>query len=365
MDVPMYDLKREYLADREAYLSLFDEVCRSAQFADGVYAARFESAFGAYLGGMHAAAVNSGTDALILALKALGVGPGDEVIVPSATFNATPGAVALTGAVPVFADCEEDTWQISPASARGLITDKTKAVIGVHLYGGMFDVRAFRRLTREAGLFLIEDCAQALGASLHGAPAGSFGDAACFSFYPTKNLGSFGEGGAVVSADNALIDRVQLLKKHARTPEGDHLAVSGNMRMHGLQGAILTKKLERLPDFLARKARIAACYRKAAAQSPALTVQATEPGSVHAYHLFAVLPDDRDRFTEYLTARGIAFSVQYPVPCHRQTAFAAFGGARSLPVTERLFSRVVTVPSYPYLTEEEILAVAAALREYR
>ena len=365
MKVPMYDLRREYLAEREIWLSIFDEVCRSAQFAGGAFVDGFENAFGAYLDGVSVGAVGNGTDALILALRALDVGAGDEVIVPSATFTATPGAVALIGAKPVFADCDPETWEISPDTVRPLIGPKTKAVIGVHLYGGMFDAPALRALCEENGLYLIEDCAQAAGAALNGIPAGLFGDAACFSFYPTKNLAAFGEGGAVCSRNADLIARVRSLRNHAHTPRGDFSELAGNMRMQGLQGAVLTHKLKNLPDFLKGKSKIAGIYRAALEGHPALRPQKTLPGCAHAYHLFAVEADDRARFIAFMASRGIETSVQYPIPCHLQQAFAGPERPAVLPVTERLFSRCVSVPSYPLLTEGEILAVAEALRAYR
>ena len=364
--VPMYDLKREYLRERETYLSLFDEVCASAQFADGAYVHGFEAAFGRYLGGQAVSAVSSGTDALFLTLKAFGVGPGDEVIVPSATFTATPGAVAMTGAVPVFADIEPDTWELSAAEAERLLTGRTKAVLGVHLYGNLFDTDALSRVARGAGIPLIEDCAQAAGAKKGDVPAGALCSAACFSFYPTKNLGAFGEGGAVASADPDLVRRADSLKKHARTPEGDHPTLGYNMRMQGIQGAVLTHKLKSLDEITARKNRIAARYREALRDHPLLACQAVRPGVLHAYHLFAVKTDDRARFRAYMQKKGIETGVQYPVPCHLQGAFAAGSpGAGALPVTEALFRACVSIPIYPYLTDDEISAVCLALREYR
>ena len=364
--VPMYDLAREYQHERETYLSLFDAVCASAQFADGDFVHAFEKSFGDYLGGVAVSGVSSGTDALFLALRAYGIGPGDEVIVPAATFTATPGAVAMTGATPVFADIDPDTWEIAPCEVRRLMTKKTKAVLGVHLYGNLFDVDALREISGDAGVPLIEDCAQAAGAKLGDTPAGALCDAACFSFYPTKNLGAFGEGGAVASADKALVRRVDNLKRHARTPDGDHTELGYNMRMQGLQGAVLSHKLKRLDAFTARKNEIAAKYRGALEGHPLLACQKTQPGVRHAYHLFVVKTDDRARFCRYMKKRGIETGVQYPIPCHLQGAFAAVSpGSGALPVTEALFAACVSVPVYPYLSDEEIAAVCAALQEYR
>lgn len=360
--VPMYDLKREYLADRQRYLDLFDGVCTDAAFSDGKYVRAFESAFAARFGdGFFAAALGSGTDALFLTLTALDVGPGDEVIVPSATFTATPGAVKMTGARPVFADCDPDTWQIDPAHVSSLITGRTKAAIGVHLYGNPFDAPALRRITDAAGIPLIEDCAQSFGAELNGVRTGCFGAAACFSFYPTKNLGAFGEGGAVLSRDRALAERVGFLKKHAKTEDGDHPVLGYNMRMSGLQGAFLCRKLEGTDAFLARKRAIAGQYLAAVGDSPVLVPQALVPGSLPSYHLFVLKTDDREAFRRFMADRGVETAVQYPVPCHLQGVFA--DGSR-LPVTEELFRRAVSVPIYPYLTDAETASVADALQAY-
>ena len=366
MHVPMYTLEREYLQNKEEYQRLFDAVCSSAAFADGTFTHRFEEAFGAFLGGAHVSAVSNGTGAIFLALRALGVVPGDEVIVPSATFTATPGAVQMAGATPVFVDCDPETWEISPAEVAEKLTAKTKAVLGVHLYGNLFDTSALRSLTRDAGVLLLEDCAQAAGAEENGKKAGCFGDAACFSFYPTKNLGAFGEGGAVVSADPAVIDRVSSLKKHARTPEGDHTELGYNLRMDGLQGAVLTHKLETLEPFVRRKNEIAARYLAALGENPLLIPQKVRPGVRHAYHLFVLKAHDRERFRAYMAARDVETAVQYPVPCHLQTVFAAGAPAKgALPVTEQLFDHCVSLPCHPLLTDAEAARVAAALADYR
>ena len=212
--IPMYDFPREYAVHRERYLALFDDVCRTGQFSDGQFSHAFEKDFAAYTGVKYAASVGNGTNALVLSLRALGIGPGDEVSVPSATFTATPGAVMMCGAKPVFADIEPDTWEISVASVEERITRKTKAVIGVHLYGGMFDVEAMQSLCDAYGIPFLEDTAQAVGSEWKGKKAGSFGKTGCFSFYPTKNLGAFGEAGCVVSGDETLIARINALKEH-------------------------------------------------------------------------------------------------------------------------------------------------------
>ena len=361
--IPMYDFPREYEAHREQYLAAFDCVCRTGQFSSGRFARIFEQDFAAYIGTKYTASVGSGTDALILSLRALGIGPGDEVIVPSATFTATAGAVMICGAKPIFADIEPDTWQISAASVEKLITKKTKAVIGVHLYGGMFDVETIGSLCEANGIPLIEDTAQAVGSEWKGKKAGTFGKAGCFSFYPTKNLSAFGEAGCVVSEDETLIARINALKEHD-SRSGEFRELGYNMRMDGLQGAILSLKLKRLDAFTERKNEIAALYRAGLKDSARLTCQYAPPYVKHSYHLFVVRTDERDRFIAYMTEKGICTGVQYRVPCHRQKVFFNVAGQISLPVTDSLAETCVSVPIYPYLTDDQIAYVAEQMKRY-
>ncbi len=361
--IPMYDFSREYERNRQRYTDAFDKVCRTGHFAGGEFSAAFEKGFTAFLCTPFCAAVNSGTSALFLALTALGIGAGDEVIVPSGTFNATPGAVMMCGAKPVFADCDENTWQISPDEVKKLISKRTKAVIGVHLYGGTFDVEKIKKMTDEAGIALLEDTAQAFGSKYKDKYAGTFGKAGCFSFYPTKNLGAFGEGGAVVSEDEELILRINDLKAH--DARNGFTVLGYNMRMDGIQGAILCAKLVDMPDLLEKKRTIAKIYGEAVAENPLLTPQYIPPEVTPSYHLYVVKTDDRERFRAYMEDRGIETGVQYAVPCHRQKVFTDAFGYVPLSVTEDLFSKCVSVPVYPYLTDDEISAVAAALKEYR
>ena len=361
--IPMYDFPREYSVNREQYLSLFDAVCRTGEFSDGSFSHAFEKDFAAYLGVESCASVSSGTAALVLALRALGIGPGDEVIVPSATFTATPGAVLMCGAKPVFADIERDTWQINVADVEKRITKKTKAVIGVHLYGGMFDVEEMASVCDAYGIPFLEDTAQAVGSEWNGKKAGTFGRTGCFSFYPTKNLGAFGEAGCVVSQDETLIARVNALKAHD-SRDGAFRELGYNMRMDGLQGAILSFKLKQLNAFTERKEYIAALYRDALKGSSQLNCQYVLPQVRHSYHLFVIKADDRDGFATYMRKKGIATGIQYRTPCHRQKVFVDAVGACSLPVTEELMDHCISVPSYPYLTDDEIAYVAEQIRRY-
>lgn len=361
--IPMYDFPREYAVHREQYLALFDAVCQKGQFSDGQFSHAFEKKFAAYIGAKYAASVSNGTSALVLSLRALDIGVGDEVIVPSATFTATPGAVMMCGAKPVFADIEPDTWEISVASVEKRITKKTKAVIGVHLYGGMFDVEAMQRLCDAYGIPFIEDTAQAVDSEWKGKKAGTFGKTGCFSFYPTKNLGAFGEAGCVVSEDESVIVRINNLKEHD-SRSGLFGELGYNMRMDGLQGAVLSYKLTQLDAFTDRKNTIAALYRDSVKGSNKLICQYAPPHVKHSCHLFVLKTDDRDRFISYMTEKGIGTGVQYRVPCHQQKVFTDAVGYIPLPVTEDLMAKCVSVPSYPYLTDDEIAYVAEQLKSY-
>lgn len=362
-NVPMYDFSREYAINRQRYLDAFDTVCSTGHFSDGEFAHAFEKDFAAYLGSSFCASVNSGTDALQLTLLALGVGAGDEVIVPSATFTATPGAVMMCGAGPVFADCDKKTWQITASEIERLITPKTKAVIGVHLYGGMFDVESVLEVCRKHDIPLIEDSAQAFGSEYNGKYAGSFGKAGCFSFYPTKNLGAFGEAGAVISDDEKLIKEINALKEHDM--RGNKYEKLGyNMRMDGIQGAVLSLKLADMKDFVEKKRKIAACYNEAVKENGRLVSQYIPDNILPSYHLFVVRPDNREEFLCHAAKHGIDTGIQYKIPCHRQKVFTDAFGETELPVSEWLMAECVSVPIYPYLTDEEIGRVSEMLKTY-
>lgn len=362
--IPIQCLRREYQANRERFLAVFDKVCARAAYCDGAFVHGFEKDFATFLGAKSCSGVNSGTSALLLAMKALGVQGGDQVIVPSATFFSTASAVVMARAEPVFADCDCETWQISVESAAKLINKKTKLIVGVHLYGGAFDVHGISDLASQAGIPFLEDACQAAGTLIGDRYAGTFGAAGCFSFYPTKNIGAVGEGGAVVSSDPALTETVNFLKKHARTPEGDHTCIGYNMRMEGLQGAILSEKLRSLEQRIERRRTIAARYSESIADNPFLTAQKSVPGTRHSYHLYVVKPQSRSAFIAYMEERGIETGVHYPIPCHKQTAFQSFSQGTRLPNTEELFSGCVSVPVDPYLTDAEVETVCDALRRY-
>jgi dTDP-4-amino-4,6-dideoxygalactose transaminase len=359
--VPFTDLAamtRDVRAEVErAWANLLD----SSRFIGGEEVAKFERNWASYCGVPHAIGVGNGTDALLLTLRALGIGPGDEVIVPANTFVATAEAVVLAGATPVFADVRPDTLLLGPAELETAITARTAAVIVVHLYGQLPDMDALTRSANRAGIVLIEDAAQAHGARWRGRPAGSLGRAGCFSFYPAKNLGAFGDGGAVVTADPELAGRLESLRDHGRRPGShyEHDLVGANSRLDGLQAAVLNAKLPWLDPWTEARRSIAVRYRAALGRGPCRLV-AEEPGSRGAYHLAVVRTPDRARVQRELAEAGIETQIHYPVPCHRQAPYQRF--ARTpLPVVEESAGEILSLPMFPHLSDRLVARVGDAI----
>jgi dTDP-4-amino-4,6-dideoxygalactose transaminase len=301
---------------------------------------------------------------LVLALRACGVGPGDEVITVSHTAVATVAAIRLTGAVPVLVDVDPENCTMDPQALAAAVTPATKAVIPVHIYGQAADLPAVQDIVRERGLYLIEDCAQAHGATLGGRPLGSFGDLATFSFYPTKNLGALGDGGAVVGQDEELLQKVRLLREYGWTPAARYVSqVEGtNSRLDELQAAVLRVKLRHLDRQNTARQALAAVY--AERLPPTVVRPHVRAGATHVYHLYVVRLPQRDSLRRMLEARGIGTAIHYPVPVHRQPAYTngivRFG---HLPVTERLAGEILSLPMYPTLAEAQVAQVAEALQE--
>jgi dTDP-4-amino-4,6-dideoxygalactose transaminase len=305
--------------------------------------------------------VASGTAALELCLRALRIGGGDEVIVPTNSFIATAAAVAAVGAEPIFVDVDPGTLLINADAVEASLSPRTAAVIVVHLYGQVADIEPIARVAAKAGVACIEDAAQAHGATWKGRPVGGLVDAGCFSFYPSKNLGAFGDAGAVTTNDPALADRVRSLSNHGRIPGRPeiHASLGGNDRLDALQAAILSVKLARLDDWVAKRRRVAAWYRERLCRVPVVQpeqVARTEP----AHSLAVVQVEDRDRVRMELSRAGIATGIHYPVPCHRQPAFAS-RASRLLPISERAAGRVLSLPMFPHLTEAMVDRVVEAI----
>jgi dTDP-4-amino-4,6-dideoxygalactose transaminase len=355
--VPFAAVDREHAVLQDALTAAVAKVFRSGRFILGPEVAAFESELGAYLGGAHVVGCGNGTDALVLALRALEIGVGDEVIVPAFTFAATAEAVALVGATPVFADIEPDTFAIDPRSARALIGPRTRAILPVHLYGQCARMGPLRDLAARSSLRIVEDAAQAAGARWDDKPAGTLGDVAAFSFYPTKNLGGSGDGGAVTTTDGEIAERLRRLRTHGRRDEM-HEAIGLNSRLDEIQAAVLRVKLRHLDAWNDRRRANAACYR--AAVGPGLVAPAEIAGAHHAYHQFTVRTPRRAELIARLDAAGIASAIYYPRALHQQPAYARWARGR-LPEAERAAAEVVSVPVHQWLDDDEVARVAAIL----
>lgn len=361
--VPMIDLAAQYAPVRDEILASLTRVFDSGRFILGPEVEALESEIAAMHGVGHAVGVASGTDALILVWRALGLEPGDEVIVPALTFLASASSVALAGAVPVFADVRPDTLNLDPEAAAAAITPRTKAILAVHLYGQCADLTALKTLAEARGLVLVEDCAQAIGAAWDGRPAGSVGLAGTTSFYPSKNLGAPGEGGMIWTKDADLAARLRRLRNHGEGRRYEHVDLGMNSRLSAIAGAVLRIKLRRLPDWTkARRANAAFYDARFGDLAPRLRPVRTDPRATHVYHQYCVLTSERDDLREYLTARGIENIVYYPIPLHLQPCFSKLGGRKGqFPAAETACDRVLAVPVHSELPEAQRERVAEAV----
>ena len=365
-DVPFVRLDRDDPALLEELLRAVRAVAEESAFTLGRHVEAFEAEFAAYCEAAHAVGVGSGTDALALALRALGVGPGDAVIVPASTFIATAEAVTAVGARPRLVDVDPATGLLTAAAVEAALGPRVRCVIPVHLYGATVDMDPILAVARAAGIAVVEDACQAHGARYRGRRVGTLGDAGCFSFYPAKNLGAWGDGGAVVTDRADLADRVRLLRSHGERPRYRHRVVGTTARLDGLQAAILRVKLRRLDGWNEDRRRAAATLRAALRDAGAAVDVPAEAiaGGDHVHHLFVIRCDDRDGLREGLARRGVASAVHYPVPVHRAEAYAHLGyGEGSLPAAEAIAARVCSLPMFPGLTEAEAERVAAAVAE--
>jgi len=349
----------QYLAHKPEIDAAIHAVLGSGWYVLGREAEAFEQEFAAYVGVGHAVGVGSGTEALHLALKACDIGAGDEVITVSHTAVATVAAIELTGAAPVFADIEDTCCTLDPAKLEQLITPRTRAIIPVHLYGQAADLDSVLEIARHHGLVVIEDCAQAHGAIYRGRPVGSFGALACFSFYPTKNLGAIGDGGMVVTGDAALAGKVRLLREYGWAERYVSHIPGWNSRLDEIQAAVLRVKLRHLDADNAARGRIAAAY-SAALAGCGLRLPDTRPGSSHVFHLYVVRSGEREALRLHLQRAGIAPGIHYPAPVHKQPAYISRFPA-SLPITERAANEVLSLPIYPELGDDEVGAVIDAV----
>jgi dTDP-4-amino-4,6-dideoxygalactose transaminase len=360
----MLDVRRQNAPLERELRAAFERVLRSGSYILGAEVERFEEAAAAVAGARFAIGVSSGTDALLLAFMALGIGPGDEVICPAFTFFATAGCIARVGATPVFADSRPESFNIDAAAIEGLITPRTKAIVPVHLFGQAADLEEILELARRHGLHVIEDAAQAFGAEYRGRPVGALGDFGTVSFYPTKNLGAFGDAGLVVTNDPALAARARLLRNHGAERQYFHSAVGGNFRLDAVQAALLSVKLPLLAEYTARRRRHACEYARLLSGAPGLLLPVALGDRTHIVNQYTLrAPGRRDALRAFLTERGIASAIYYPVPLHRQECFRGLG-ERRLPVAESLASEALSLPVFPEMTAEEQAAVVDAVVEF-
>jgi dTDP-4-amino-4,6-dideoxygalactose transaminase len=363
LDLPFVDLARQHRAARAQLDAAYDRVITRGSFTLGDEVDAFEREFARFVGVKDAIGVGSGTDALHFALRACGVGPGDEVITAVNTFAATAEAIVMCGATPVFVDIDEATYLMDLHAFENAITAKSRAVVPVHLYGQCVDMTRLLDIAARNGLKVIEDACQAHGAQLHGYRAGAAGDAGCFSFYPSKNLGALGDGGMVTTNDAGIARRVRSLRNHGEDDRRLHVESGYCSRLHGLQAAFLRAKLPFLEEWNSLRIETAGLFDDALADSGIIT-PATAPGALHVHHLYVVRVRERDRVRQALAERGIQTAIHYAVPLHLEPAFAGCGYARGdFPVAERVVGEILSLPMYPYISEDEALGAAAALRE--
>ena len=346
-------------------MQVVERVGREAAFTLGPEVADFEAEFAEYCGAEHAIGVSSGTAALSLTLRALGIGPGDEVIVPTYTFIATAEAVTTVGATPVLVDVDPVTTTISAEIVAAALTERTRCVIPVHLFGRPVDMDPLLELCRERDIFVIEDACQSHGARYKGRPVGSLGDAGCFSFYPTKNLGGWGDGGAMVTSDAALAEQVRLLRSHGESPRHHHQLATGTDRLDALQAAILSVKLRHLEGWNEARRQAAVKLREGLADAAVTLPAPAAPDSDHVYHLFVVTTPERDALRDHLDANGVASAIHYPTPVHLQPCYADLGlGPGSLPVAERLAAESCSLPIFPAIEDWHIAETIAAVQSF-
>ncbi len=364
--INLVDLKAQYLSIKDEVDAAISRVIGNTAFILGREAAEFEREFAAYCGVGHAVGCGNGTDALELAYEALGIGPGSEIITVAHTFIATAEAAVRAGAKPVFVDVRDDTLLMDVSKVEAAITDRTAAIVPVHLYGQCADMDPILDIARRRGIRVVEDAAQAHGAEYKGRRAGSMGDAAAFSFYPGKNLGAYGDAGAVATNDPALDARIRKARDHGSASKYDHEFAGRNSRLDGIQAAVLRVKLKRLDAWTEARRAAAARYDallKDLFESGRIRRVAESPDCRHVYHLYVIRVPDRDGVLEKLNAAGIRAGMHYPVPLHMQKAFAWLGVPKgSLPVTEKAAAEVLSLPLYPELTEGQARRVAEALK---
>jgi dTDP-4-amino-4,6-dideoxygalactose transaminase len=365
VNVPFLDLKLQYASIRDEIAAELQKVLDSTAFAGGPFVEQFEEEFASFCQCAFAVGCGSGTAALRMALLALGIGRGDEVITTANTFIATAEAISSCGAKPVFADIDEQTYNMNPNLLRDAITPRTKAVVPVHLYGQMAEMDSIMEIAHAHDLFVIEDACQAHGAEYKGRRAGSIGNAGCFSFYPGKNLGAYGEAGAVVTNNAELAEKMRMFRDHGQKKKYYHSVIGWNDRMDGLQGAVLRVKLKHLPAWNIARRNKAELYNELLSDVAAVVTPFEAPAGKHIYHVYAIRVRNRDMLMRALVEKDIHCGIHYPVPLHLQDAYRFLGLERgSLPVTERCADELVSLPMFAELSREQIERVCDEIKAF-
>ena len=364
MEVPFFDLKDQYKSINSEILNSINELCENSDFTNGNAVKTFEQNFAKFCSAKYAIALNNGTSALHLAMIVLGIGKGDEVIVPANTFIATAWAPNYVGAKTVFVDCDPDTWQISISDVEKKITKKTKCIIGVHLCGQPFDINSLIKITQDKGIFLVEDASQAHGAKYKNQLVGGFGELACFSFYPSKNLGTYGEGGGITTNSEKIKNKLNLLRNHGSNKKYYHNLIGFNMKMGGLESTVLNIKLKYLNSWNERRKTIAEKYIKGINNNK-IKKQAHPHNTDSVHHLFVVATKERKKLIKYLNEKNINTGIHYPIPCHLQKAFDFLGYKRGdFPSSEHLADHCLSLPIYPEMTNEMVEKVINEINKY-
>jgi dTDP-4-amino-4,6-dideoxygalactose transaminase len=368
MNIPLLDLKAQFKPLRAEILSTIETVCDEQGFVLGPRVAVFEEAMARYTGARHAIGCASGSDALLLSLMAIGVGHGDEVVTVPFTFFATAGAVSRLGAKPVFVDIQPDTFNLDPAKLEQAITPRTKAIIPVHLFGQCADMVAINRIASAKRIPVIEDACQAIGADQNGARAGVLGTTGCFSFFPSKNLGGFGDGGLITTSDQALAESLSMLRVHGSRVRYLHEAIGINSRLDALQATVLHVKLKYLDRWAEGRRRNAARYEQLFKQAGLLdrvTLPATQPGNFHVYNQFTIRVSRRDDLRAYLKEKGVGTEIYYPLPMHLQNCYKPLGYSKgSFPVSEQAAEQVLSLPVYAELSDEQLGYVVDTIAQF-
>ncbi|MDP2754639.1 MAG: DegT/DnrJ/EryC1/StrS family aminotransferase [Nitrospirota bacterium] len=360
--VPMVDLKKQFQGIKEEVLNIVTEILESSQYILGQKVSEFEKKVAVYHGVREAIGVASGTDALHLAIDALGIGEGDEVITTPFTFFATVEAILYTGATPVFVDIEPDTLNIDVSQIEANITGKTKALLPVHLFGHPADMRTILNIAKKHRLKMIEDCAQSFGAEANGKKVGSIGDAGCFSFYPSKNLGGYGDGGMIILNSTRVADTIRELRNHGSRGSYRHKRVGFNSRLDEIQAGILLVKLIRIDEYNRKRRQNASFYNNLLSDKVKCPVE--KKGAYHVYHQYTIMSHKRDEIQQKLKENGISSVIYYPVPLHLQKALKFLGYQKGdFPVTEKAAKEVLSLPMYPELEESAIVKIAEIIRD--